>query len=258
MHSIRAAAVQHRINVCLGYAERDGDSVYIAQCLIAAEDGEIKMSRRKIKPTHMERTVFGEGSGGSLKNVVEMKGVGRIGALACWVKFILEMRDEKVLTNGKEHTQPLLKYHTASQNEHIHIAAWPPLFDDEPQSQTLFSLSAPGAEILSRSYAIETQSFVLHSTGLMSQAGLDTMQLQGNPLFNQVGGGRAAVFGPDGRKLSEDLNPTVEGMVVVDLDLDLLGVCKSFVDVVGHYSRPDLLRLVVDSREKKPVHHDME
>ena len=168
--------------------------------------------------------------------------------------------------DDKEHTQPLLKYHTASQNEHIHVAAWPPLFDypdggdDGPQTQTqtLFSLSAPGAEILSRSYAIETQSFVLHSTGLMSQAGLDTMQLQGNPLFGQVGGGRAAVFGPDGRKLSEDLNPTVEGMVVVDLDLDLLGVCKSFVDVVGHYSRPDLLRLVVDSREKKPVHHDME
>ena len=166
------------------------------------------------------------------------------------------------MTDGKEHTQPLLKYHTASQNEHIHIAAWPPLFDHEPQTKTLFSLSAPGAEILSRSYAIETQSFVLHSTGLMSQYGLDTMQLQGNPLFNQVGGGRAAVFGPDGRKLSEDLDPTVEGMVVfdldLDLDLDLLGVCKSFVDVVGHYSRPDMLRLVVDSREKKQVHHDME
>lgn len=165
---------------------------------------------------------------------------------------------------GKEHTQPLLKYHTASQNEHIHIAAWPPLFDypgggdNEPQTQTLFSLSAPGAEILSRSYAIETQSFVLHSTGLMSQVGIDAMQLQGNPLFGQVGGGRAAVFGPDGRKLSEDLDPTVDGMVVVNLDLDLLGVCKSFVDVVGHYSRPDMLRLVVDSREKKPIHHEME
>ena len=91
MHSIRAAAVQHRINVCLGYAERDGDSVYIAQCLIAAVDGTIKMSRRKIKPTHMERTVFGEGSGGSLKNVVEMNGVGRVGALACWVCSTLKM-----------------------------------------------------------------------------------------------------------------------------------------------------------------------
>lgn len=93
MHSIRAAAAQHRINVSLGYAERDADSVYIAQCLIAAEDGEIKMSRRKIKPTHMERTVFGEGSGGSLRNVVEMKGVGRVGALACWVcSSTFEMR----------------------------------------------------------------------------------------------------------------------------------------------------------------------
>lgn len=66
------------------------------------------------------------------------------------------------------------------------------------------------------------------------------------------------VFEPDGRKLSKALDPTVEGMVVVNLDLDLLGMCKSFVDVIGHYRRPDTLRLMVDSREKKPVHHDME
>lgn len=101
MRAICAAAKNNRISVCLGYAEReDADSgfgsLYISQCLIAAEDGEIKMVRRKIKPTHMERTVFGEGGGGSLRNVVgvkaveegEGKGEGvvvRVGCLACWV-----------------------------------------------------------------------------------------------------------------------------------------------------------------------------
>jgi nitrilase len=125
METIRKAAADHKINVLLGFAENDGNSVYIAQCLIGRE-GEIKMRRRKIKPTHMERTVFGDGSGNSLKNVVQVNGVGRVGALACW-----------------EHTQPLLKYHTYLQREEIHVAAWPPL-DPHPGGPALWSMSKEG------------------------------------------------------------------------------------------------------------------
>jgi nitrilase len=88
METICKAAADHKINVLLGFAENDGNSVYIAQCLIGT-DGKIKMRRRKVKPTHMERTVFGDGSGNSLKNVAEVEGLGKVGALACW-----------------EHTQP--------------------------------------------------------------------------------------------------------------------------------------------------------
>jgi len=82
METIRKAAADHRINVLLGFAENDGNSVYIAQCLIG-RDGEIKMRRRKIKPTHMERTVFEDRSRNSLENVVQVNRVRRVGALAC-------------------------------------------------------------------------------------------------------------------------------------------------------------------------------
>lgn len=58
MQRIRDAAAESQINVALGFSERDGDSLYIAQALID-ESGELKMTRRKMKPTHMERTVFG-------------------------------------------------------------------------------------------------------------------------------------------------------------------------------------------------------
>ena len=125
METIRKAAADYKVNVLLGFAENDGNSVYIAQCLIG-KDGEIKMRRRKVKPTHMERTVFGDGSGNSLRNVVEVEGLGRVGALACW-----------------EHTQPLLKYHTYLQREEIHIAAWPPL-DPHPGGPALWSMSREG------------------------------------------------------------------------------------------------------------------
>lgn len=126
MQRICDAAATNKIAISLGFSERDGDSVYIAQALID-EHGEIKMMRRKMKPTHMERTVFGDGSGDSLASVIDLPGVGRVGALSCW-----------------EHNQPLLKYYTFSQHEQIHVAGWPPLDSFTEGSDGFWSMSAEG------------------------------------------------------------------------------------------------------------------
>jgi nitrilase len=97
----------------------------MAQSIISSE-GQVLMHRRKIKATHMERTIFGESSGSSLNNVVDTGKVGRVGAL-----------------NGLEHAQPLLKYHTATQNEDLHVAAWPLVY---PYGKWwLYSMSKEGA-----------------------------------------------------------------------------------------------------------------
>jgi len=69
--------------------------------------------------------------------------------------------------------------------------------------------------------------------------------------MNKPGGGSSAVFGPDGRLLSEDIVETDEGMIYVDLDLDSIIKAKCFIDIGGHYSRPDTLWVGVDDREKK-------
>lgn len=80
MAQIRACAAKNHIFVA--FSEDYHDSLYISQAIIG-NDGEILMSRRKLKLTHMERTLFGDASGSCLKNVAETPGVGRIGALAC-------------------------------------------------------------------------------------------------------------------------------------------------------------------------------
>ncbi len=200
MNIIRRSAAKNAIDVLLGYSENDSNSVYIVQCLISGRDGEIKMRRPKVKPTHMERTVFGDGSGNSLKNVVGTD-IGRVGALSCW-----------------EHTQPLLKYHTYLQREEIHVAAWPPL-DPHPGGPALWSMSKEGqfcvvqidfrylqlgrrpdfmagCQSLSQTYAVESAAFVLHCTSVLTQKGIDAMGTAGSPLFNAPGGGCSAVFGP--------------------------------------------------------------
>lgn len=69
-------------------------------------------------------------------------------------------------------------------------------------------------------------------------------------LFNAPGGGCSAVFGPDGRRLTKEIDATTEEMLYADLDMDLILAARCFVDACGHYSRPDLLWLGVDDREK--------
>jgi nitrilase len=126
MATICSAAKSAKIAVVLGFSVNDNNSLYISQCTISAA-GDIVMRRRKMKPTHMERTVFGDASGSSLNNVVDVEGVGKVGALSCW-----------------EHIQPLLKYHTMSLREQIHIAAWPMLHPFQEGSEGLYSMTAEG------------------------------------------------------------------------------------------------------------------
>ena len=121
------SAREHAIAVVLGFSENDNNSLYISQCIIS-KTGEIVVKRRKMKPTHMERTLFGDASGASLSNVADLEGVGKAGALSCW-----------------EHIQPLLKYHTMGLREQIHVAAWPPVYKfPGEKSEGLWSMTAEG------------------------------------------------------------------------------------------------------------------
>ncbi|KAJ9616398.1 hypothetical protein H2200_000116 [Cladophialophora chaetospira] len=231
MRTIQSCAKENNVVVALGFSENDNNSVYIAQAIIDS-DGKLLMHRRKLKPTHMERTIFGDASGNSLLNVVSTKVGKRVGSLACW-----------------EHVQPLLKYHTATQREDIHVAGWPPL--SPHAGPELWSMSKEGCQNLSQTYAIETQTFVLHATTVIGTKGIEAMGTGQSMLMNTPGGGFSAVFGPDGRLLSEPLEAKAEGLVIADIDPTMSIMARSFLDICGHYSRPDLLWLGCDTRERK-------
>ncbi|KAH8652578.1 carbon-nitrogen hydrolase [Ilyonectria robusta] len=234
MTRICEAAALHHIEVVLGYSERDGDSLYLGQSYIGS-DGAIKCSRRKIKPTHMERTVFGDGSGNSLLNVVDRPGIGRVGMLCCW-----------------EHSQPLLKYHTHSQGEQIHVAAWPAQLPHE-EGKGLWSTANEGSVNLSVTYAIEGGCFVLHTSTLISSRGVDSMRTADGDQYYAPGGGRSCVIRPDGKIISEFLPDDQEGLVITDLNMDDILRSKAYLDTQGHYSRPDLLWLSRNTEEMKRV-----
>ena len=222
---IAQAAKDHNITVVMGHSEKQGGSLYIAQWIID-ENGETVAQRRKLKPTHVERTVFGEGDGSDLS--VWDTSLGRVGALCCW-----------------EHLQPLSKYAMYAQNEQVHIASWP--------SFSLYrgNAHALGAEVnnaASQIYAVEGQCFVIAPCATVSQDMVDMLcgEDENKRKLLLVGGGGARIYAPDGALMHEPLPETEEGLVYADLDLGMISLAKAAGDPAGHYSRPDVTRLLLN------------
>ncbi len=190
---IAQAAKRHHIMVVMGLSEKQGGSLYMGQWIIDA-DGETVAMRRKLKPTHVERTVFGEGDGSDLS--VYDTPLGRVGALCCW-----------------EHLQPLSKYAMYAQNEQVHIAAWP--------SFSLYrgGAYALGAEVnnaATQVYAVEGQCFVIAPCATVSK---EMVQLLcgDDPMKRQLlleGGGFARIYAPDGQLMHAPLPEARRGPCV--------------------------------------------
>jgi len=61
------------------------------------------------------------------------------------------------------------------------------------------------------------------------------------------------IFGPDGAPLVEPLPLGEEGILYSDIDLSTIELSKHMIDVLGHYSRPDLSSLLVNCEVAKQV-----
>jgi nitrilase len=226
------AAAANNIFVVLGFCEREGGTLYIAQGIID-DKGEVVATRRKLKPTHAERTVYGEGDGSGL--AVHETSLGRMGALSC-----------------AEHIQPLSKYAMFSQNEQVHVAAWPSF---SVYRGAAFQLSAEANNAASQVYALEGQCYVIAPCATVSKEMLD--MLADTPVKRQLlleGGGYAQIYGPDAKPLCEPLSETTEGLLYADVDLGFIGVAKAAYDPTGHYSRPDVVRLLFNKKATSRVH----
>jgi len=219
------AAKQNGVAVYVGTIERAGNrgghSLYCSLVYIN-EEGEIKSVHRKLQPTYEERLTWSPGDGNGLQ-VHPLKDF-TVGGLNCW-----------------ENWMPLPRTALHGMGEDLHIAVWPG--------------SIRNTEDITRFIAMEGRSFVVSVGGLMQTKDFpeDTPyreEMVKNAVDPLTDGG-SCVAGPDGKWI---LEPVVgkEGLFTAELDFNRVLEERQNLDISGHYSRPDVTRLVIN-RERQSV-----
>ncbi|PSB18504.1 Nit6803 family nitriliase [filamentous cyanobacterium CCP1] len=217
--AVSRAARSYGMVVVLGVNERDHGSLYNTQLVFDA-DGSLRLKRRKITPTYHERMIWGQGDGTGLTTV--KTAIGQVGALACW-----------------EHYNPLARFTLMAQHEQIHCSQFPGSLVGQVFTEQI--------EVTIRHHALESGCFVVNSTGWLSPE--QVQQITPDEKLHRVlsGGCFTAIVNPEGTLLGTPITEG-EGMVIADLDFSLITKRKRMMDSVGHYSRPDLLQLNLNTQ----------
>lgn len=227
--SLQELSDQLDIHIVIGAHERRRSSLYNAQIFFTPNTKPYW--RRKLTPTHGERLIWARGDGSTLDAV--QTEFGPIGGLICW-----------------EHWMPLARAHMHHQGEVIHVAQWPTVRDSYL--------------IASQHYAFEGRCFVLAAgTTYHKQDLLDGLDSLGNgnsaarDLLMSIEGdqlqfGRSAIIGPDAQCIAGPAGAHNETLYAT-LDLNQIKEELAALDTDGHYSRPDIFELQVDTRAKDGV-----
>jgi nitrilase len=204
------AAQQAHIDVVIGMAERDSQTQGTVYCtlLFIGSDGRILGRHRKLKPTHRERTTWGEGDGSSL--TVYDRPYARISGLNCW-----------------EHNMVLPGYALMAQGTQIHVAAWPGMSN----SRHMF---------LSRAFASQAGAYVIDVGAVLFPDRVKETYRDSAGSYP----GESCIIEPRGEVIAGPAEG--ETILMADCSIDRIFSAKALCDVAGHYSRPDLFQLSVN------------
>ena len=221
-----AAARKHAITVVCGINERDGklsrSTLYNPAVTIGA-DGEIVNRHRKVMPTNPERMVWGFGDGSGLR-VVDSP-AGRLATLLCWESYM-----------------PLARYAMYAQGVQIYVA---PTYDSgDGWLGTMQHVAREG-----RCWVVNSGVVLTHDDIPADFPDRDTLYPATEEWINP---GDSAVIAPGGEIVAGPLRKE-KGVLYAEVDPASVGIAKRALDVAGHYARPDIFTLNVNTKAQSPV-----
>ncbi|MEY2400172.1 MAG: nitrilase [Ilumatobacteraceae bacterium] len=216
-----AAARASGCDVAIGIAELDGISAGTVYCtlLFISAEGAILGKHRKLKPTDAERTAWGEGDATGLRTY--QREYASISGLNCW-----------------EHNMVLPGYALMAQGTQVHVAAFPG-HETEPAAT-----ASTRQLLLARAFASQAAAYVVLVGGLIHPDEIADPELREVVATTQPMNGGSYIIDPSGEVIAGPAQG--EEILIADASLDAVRAAKAMCDVAGHYSRPDLLRLVVN------------
>ena len=216
---IRASAA-HDVFLVIGVIERFGATLYCTVLMVDPIDG-LAGIHRKLMPTGTERLIWGFGDGSTIATTESR--AGRVGAVICWENYM-----------------PALRQAMYAQGIELYCA---PTADDRP------------TWIPSMTHiALEGRVFVLtacQSIRVDEYPDWYQAEIDDDPGTYLMRGG-SAIIAPDGSILA---GPVFDADAILDAEVDLAEIARGHLDMdaVGHYSRPDVFELKVNTRRQSPV-----
>ena len=223
-----AAAEAAGAYLVVGIDEREphGTTIYNT-ILYFGPDGRLLNKHRKLMPTGSERTVWGMGDGSTLEVVAT--DIGRVGGLICWENYM-----------------PLARFHLYAQGVEVWVA--PTLARGDGWIATMRHIAREG-----RLWVIGVNPCVR-----VDQIPADfpdrerVWRVMDDDEADWVEPGNSVICNPNGEIVAGPLRYE-EGILTAEVDLSAVAAVRRMFDPVGHYHRPDIFRLDVDTRHQVAV-----
>ncbi len=212
-------AKKNKVFLVIGVTEKSSGTLYCT-ILHISDKGTLLCKHRKVMPTAAERLIWGFGDGSTLQTAKTRLGV--IGSVICWENYM-----------------PMMRMSMYDQGIELYCA---PTADDR---ETWISTV--------KHIALEGRCFVFSSCQFFTKADYPSKFDTSNIVDDEpIMKGGSCIISPLGKVLASAGNKK-RAIIYSEINLDDIIQGKYDFDVVGHYSRPDIFKLKVNKKSKKPV-----
>jgi len=230
---LQLLATELDVYIVMGTHERAGNTLYNTSFTFSP-NAKAPSPHRKLIPTYTERLVWGRGDGSTL--IAVDTPWGKLGNLICW-----------------EHWMPLARAAMHSLEEAIHVAQWPVVKDMHQIASRHYAFEGRCAVVAAGSYMRKRDVIAgFKSLNVNEPEALALLEAMPGDADSLIHAGGSAIIAADGSYITKpvfDEPATIFGAI----DLAIQREQAQTLDTNGHYSRPDVFDLTVNTTPQPGV-----